>query len=124
MNTPTHTPEPLEACNPGDYTDLGGKSIVIIEGEHRRVLVVAGDDERSIAMTDKLVTAYNATYAAGMDPAAVGEMAKAISQPVGRFPSLREYLAFQYPATHGDLVLMAALNALESSLALTKGAKV
>lgn len=43
----SHTKGPWFACDPGDYSDLDGRSIVIL-GDDRRLVVVHGDDEESI----------------------------------------------------------------------------
>ncbi len=51
MTTAQAKHTPLMACNPGDYGDFDGCSIVILTSElhPRRVAVVQGDDDESIA---------------------------------------------------------------------------
>ncbi len=41
-----HTPGPLSVCDPGDYGDYNGRSIVLI-GDDRRIAVVLGVDEEA-----------------------------------------------------------------------------
>ena len=43
-----HTPAPWIACDPGDYADFDGRSVVIL-GNDKRIAVVHGDDEEAIA---------------------------------------------------------------------------
>ena len=44
----THTPGPWEACDPGDYSDFDGQSVVIL-GDDRRMAVVQGDSDEAVA---------------------------------------------------------------------------
>lgn len=48
MSEAKHTPGPFTPCDPGDYSDYGGNSIVII-GDDRRIAVVLGKDKESKA---------------------------------------------------------------------------
>lgn len=44
-----HTPGPLTVCDPGDYGDFDGNSIVILSSLPHRVAVVQGSDKEAIA---------------------------------------------------------------------------
>ncbi len=56
MSEAKFTPGDLAACNPGDYSDFDGKSIVIL-GDDRRIAVVQGDDEEALAHARLFVAA-------------------------------------------------------------------
>lgn len=43
-----HTPGPWEACEPGDYSDYGGDSIVVL-GNDMRITVVQGSRQEDLA---------------------------------------------------------------------------
>lgn len=60
--TTKHTPGPWVACQPGDYADFDGRSIVIL-GDNMRIAVVQGDDETALANA-RLIEAAPAMLAA------------------------------------------------------------
>lgn len=55
MSEAKHTPA-WEVCNPGDYADYAGRSIVILSGDSK-IIVVLGDDKKAVAIAHLIAAA-------------------------------------------------------------------
>jgi hypothetical protein len=87
-----HTPRNWYACEPGDYSDFDGRSIVILSDDPPiRIAVVQGDDDEAkanaalfVASPDMLAALQEVLKATGLQTGLQALCAAAVAKATGR----------------------------------------